>query len=186
MKWWSVRWTGRTASSARPCRWLPKGKGEFRVVSRNAVFLLTYQHGQGIHLSAVQRVVVGVYTNPLAGEIFRRPSMKKKVSAAAGGDARHLAPIETEMLSRVMPLVEHCCVRKYDDGDPRETGWVTLKVQGSAWVVQVKDPDSACSFSAVGETLDKALETAALLLGCDEAPWEPDTFLAASKARRKK
>jgi hypothetical protein len=36
------------------------------------------------------------------------------------------------------------------------------------------------------KTVDEAFMTAALLLGCDEAPWEPDTYLAASKARSKK
>lgn len=112
--------------------------------------------------------------------------MKKKVSATVAGDVKHLAPVESNYFSQLLALVEHCAVRKYDDGDLREPGWFTIKTQGAAWVVQVKDPDSCCSFSAVGETLDKALETAVLLLGCEEAPWEPDTFLSASKARRKK
>ena len=112
--------------------------------------------------------------------------MKKKSAKGGSLDARHLAPVETNLFRDLLPLVEHCCVRKYDDGDPREPGWITMKTQGAAWVVQVKDPDAACSFSAVGETLDKALETAALLLSCDEAPWEPDAFLAAAAARRKK
>jgi len=186
LKSWTIYFTGRRPNTARPRRWLPKGKGEFRLVAKHAVFLLTFTHGKGIHLSAVQRKIPGMYSEPLAGTLFERPSMKKKVSAAMGGDHKHLAPVETEYFGKLLPLVEHCCVRKYDDGDLRETGWLTIKTQGAAWVVQVKDPDAACSFSAVGETLDKALETAALLLGCDEAPWEPDSFLAASKARKKK
>lgn len=112
--------------------------------------------------------------------------MKKRQAKSVMGDANHLAPLESERLRDCLSLVEHCAVRKYDDGDPRETGWITIKTQGAAWIVQVKDPDGCCSFSAVGETLDKALETAALLLSCDEAPWEPDTFLAAAAARKRK
>ncbi len=112
--------------------------------------------------------------------------MKKKTGKVSAGDGKYLAPVETELLKDLMPLVEHCCCRAYDDGDPREPGWLTVKTQGSAWCVQVKDPDSCMSFTAVGSTLDKALETAALLLGCDEAPWEPDTWLAQGAARKRK
>lgn len=112
--------------------------------------------------------------------------MKKRIAKSVLGDAKHLAPVESEILSSLMPLIEHCAVRKYDDGDPREPGWFTVKTQGAAWIVQVKDPDGCCSFQAVGETLDKALQTASLLLSCDDAPWEPDSFLAASAARRKR
>lgn len=113
--------------------------------------------------------------------------MKRRVSKSSPeGQAQHLAPVETVRFSDMMSLVEHMAFRKYDDGEPREPGWVTIKTQGAAWVVQVKDPDGCVSFTAIGETLDKALETAGLLLACDEAPWEPDTFLAQAKARKAK
>lgn len=113
--------------------------------------------------------------------------MKKRIAKGAlDGDVKHLAPVESNIFTNLMPLVEHCAIRRYDDGEQREPGWFTVKTQGSAWVVQVKDPDGAVSFSAVGQTLDNALETAALLLACDEAPWEPDRFLAGQKATGKK
>jgi hypothetical protein len=50
----------------------------------------------------------------------------------------------------------------------------------------VKDPDSANSFPTVGKTLDEALTTAALLLGCEEAPWEPDVYLQATQRKANK
>lgn len=112
--------------------------------------------------------------------------MKKKSAKTEVAGVSHLAPVESEYLAELMPLVEHCCIRQYDDGSPREPGWVTIKTQGAGWVVQVKDPDACVSFSAVAQTLDQAMQTAALLLACDDAPWEPDAFLSASKARRKK
>jgi len=149
-------------------------------------FVLTASFGRGI--CAVARwprharggLVVGA---PVQWEV---PSMKKRQPLSGPDGAKHLAAMETNVFADLMPLLEHCCMRQYDDGDPREPGWITIKAQGAAWIVQVKDPDSACSFAAVASTLDKALETASLLLACDEAPWEPDTFLAASKARKKK
>lgn len=112
--------------------------------------------------------------------------MKRRQALTGPDGAKHLVAMETELFKDLLPLVEHCGVRQYDDGEAREVGWFTIKTQGAAWVVQVKDPDSACSFSVVASTLDKALETAALLLACDEAPWEPDAFLAGAKARKKK
>jgi hypothetical protein len=112
--------------------------------------------------------------------------MKKRSVKVGTEGVKHLAAMESTILSGLLPLVEHCAVRQYEDGDAREPGWITIKTQGAAWCVQVKDPDGACSFTAVAETLDKALETAALLLSCDEAPWEPDRFLSDQKARKKK
>lgn len=108
---------------------------------------------------------------------------KREVSKS---DVQHLAAVETVLFKDHMPLLEHCCLRKYEDGTDREPGWITIKVTGAAWVIQVKDPDSATSFAAVADTLDKALDTAALLLAADEAPWEPDQWLARAKAEKKK
>lgn len=110
-------------------------------------------------------------------------AIKKRASEAKAG--AHSAAVETEVLKDLLPLVEHCCMRQYDDGTPREPGWFTVKVQGAAWIVQVKDPDTCCSFNSVADRLDNAFQTAALMLASEEAPWEPDTFLKAMKARKK-
>lgn len=109
--------------------------------------------------------------------------MKKRAAKTEGADVRHVAALETNILRDLLPLVEHCAVKKYDDGDPREPGWIQVRTQGAAWSVTVKDPDTCTSFQAVADTLDKALETAALLLSCDDAPWERDIWLEQSKAR---
>jgi len=186
MKWWVVYCNRLRGRVKRPCRFLPAGTGVFFALSATHIFRLHFTRFHGIWLTArVPRsrgAIVGEDVRP----VWSKPVMKKKTAAAAAGDARHLAPVESEVLRNHVALIEHLAVRKYDDGDPREPGWITIKTQGAAWIVQVKDPDSACSFSAVGDTLDKALDTAALLLSCDEAPWEPDAFLAAAAARKKK
>lgn len=108
----------------------------------------------------------------------------RKVSRSEAGKVKHLAALESEVLRDHMSLVEHCALMQYDDGESREPGWLTIRTTGAAWQVVVKDPDSACSFTAVAKSLDEALSTAALLLGCEEAPWEPDAYLSASKARK--
>lgn len=186
MKTWFILLNRWSLHRKRPCRWLPRGKGQFMVLTAHHEFVLTFRTGAGICVTERWRrhTRLGSLSGPPLGWEF--PSMKKKQPLKGSEGAKHLAALETEVLRDMMPLVEHCCLRQYDDGEPRDTGWITIKTQGAAWCVQVKDPDSACSFTAVAQTLDKALETAALLLACDEAPWEPDTFLAASKARKKK
>lgn len=109
--------------------------------------------------------------------------MAIKKRTAEVKDSQHLAAMETTRFADVMSLVEHCALLKYEDGSPRQPGWITIKTNGSAWTIQVKDPDTACSFAAVADTLDKAVETAALLLSCDDAPWERDRFLVDQQAK---
>lgn len=185
-KTWCVRLWRWGLHSARPCRWLPRGGGTFEVRWGLLWFTLQWRTGKGICVvrrTQMSALKVGV---ALAETHWVYPNMKKRQSAVSTAGVKHLAPLESGVFSQLMPLIEHCAVRQYDDGDPREPGWFTVKTQGAAWIVQVKDPDACVSFSAVGETLDKALETACLLLSCDEAPWEPDGFLSAAKARKKK
>lgn len=185
-KWWHIECRAFRLHRSRPCRWLPLGRSEFRIGLGQWVLHLQAVKGKGICI--VARVPRG-HVGPPRPEHpqWRYPSMKKKMSrVAVAGGVRHLAAVETNTLSALMPLIEHCCLRTYDDGDPREPGWFTVKTVGSAWCVQVKDPDACVSFTATAETIDKALETAALLLACDEAPWEPDRYLAQQKATRSK
>lgn len=115
--------------------------------------------------------------------------MKKKNVASVpkpGEGPQHLAAIESNVFTRLMGLVAHCCITRYEDGDPRKPGWFTVKTMGSAWIVQVKDPDAALSLSATGQTLDDALCLADLLLTSEEAPWEPDPFLKRTLGNGKK
>jgi hypothetical protein len=112
--------------------------------------------------------------------------MKKKKPQAASTDAQHLAPVESMILGRHQALVNHAAITKYDDGDPRQVGWWTVKTLGSAWVVEVKDPDTAMRLVVIQATADDALTLAALLLDSEEAPWEPDPWLMKAKLQKRK
>jgi len=106
--------------------------------------------------------------------------MKRRTGAPAptpGDGPKHLAAMESNVFDKLHNLVAHCAVTRYDDGDPRRPGWFTIKTMGSAWVVQVKEPDACLQMSATAQSLDDALALADLLLGAEEAPWEPDPFL---------
>lgn len=113
--------------------------------------------------------------------------MKKKAAVTTPKDGpEHLAAVESNVWGAFGPLIAHCAVTRYDDGDPRKPGWLTIKTQGSSWVVQVKDPDSASSFQAVAVSLDDALSLASVLLEADSTPWEHDPWLAAAARGKKK
>jgi len=162
------------------------GKSTFWVQLGSIAFRLTAVKGRGICVVA-RMLVSRRHAADQRAEEWEYPSMKKRGAKGAGdGDAKHLAAVESSRFADLMSLVEHCAIRRYDDGDAREPGWITLKTSGAAWVVQVKDPDGCVSFSAVGDTLDKALETAALLLACDDAPWEEDRYLKQQRAQKGK
>lgn len=184
---WSI-WAndGLVRSGKRPCRWMPKGRARFYVLFEDRVFRLDFQQRAGICVTASGRRS----DSPIPWGPWRRewstPSMKKKTLQAGKQDAKHLAALESTLFADLLPLIEHMAVTKYEDGDSRIPGWITIKVQGAAWIVQVKDPDAAVGFQAIADTLDKALSTAALMLACDEAPWEPDAWLAQKKKTGKK
>lgn len=112
--------------------------------------------------------------------------MKRPSSGSGGGTGRHQAAMETERWRDHMALVEHMAIVQYDDGTPRQPGYVTVRTQGRAWVVDVKDPDTCLSFRVLSESLDAALEQAALLLTAEAAPWEPDPWLRARNREKKK
>jgi len=163
---------------------MPRGTVEFRVGMGHTVFHLTSEWWNGIYLTAITRRGQHNATGRDWRVDVPRPIMKKKAAAAAGDNgARHIAALESNILKDLLPLIEHCALVRYDDGDQRVPGWLTIKTLGAAWCVQVKDPDSANSFQFVSDTLDKALEGAALLLACDDAPWQPDAFLKKQKGK---
>lgn len=175
-----------TLHKHRPSRWLPKGKGYFALGWRRWKFVLHYSHGRGIWITSRTGWTPEDRLRDPRVLAWEKPNMRRRQSKPETGTQKHLAAVETEYFKHLMPLVEHAAMRQYDDGEAREVGWFTVKTMGAAWCIQVKDPDSATSFTAIADTIDKALDTAALLLAADEAPWEQDTFLAAAKARKKK
>lgn len=113
--------------------------------------------------------------------------MKRKRQAdAAKTPTQHLAPLESNVLSKFHPIVAHCAVTQYEDGEARKPGWITFKTMGSSWVLEAKDPDSCSRLVVVQTTLDDALALLSVLLESEEAPWEPDPWLASQAAKAKK
>ena len=176
----SRRWIGK-----RPCRWLPKGSGLFYVLTSRRRYGMAFRPFKGICLVSVRPHHFGGAVAP-AQEVESRewPDMRR-VKREDRASVKHLVPLETEAFRDLMPLVEHCGMLQYEDAEPRQPGWFTIRTNGAAWQCVVKDPDSASSVTCSAKTLDEALSMAALLLGCEEAPWEPDAWLAKAKQSKK-
>jgi len=104
----------------------------------------------------------------------------KKVKLSERGAVKHLAPLETEYLHEHMPIVEALAMLQYDDASPRQPGYLGIWTQGATWVCRITDKDANATLTAEGRSIDEALDTLAVLLGSENAPWTP-----ASKRQKK-
>lgn len=167
-------------------RLLPGGAGWFWLATPSERLCFTFAPFRGIHLCWRGREYWGDFPRPGTSGLREVPDVKKKSATSGGGDERHLAAIETEVFRDHLAIVEHLAVTRYDDGDARQPGWLTIRTQGRSWVADVKDPDSACSFRVLATTLDELLETVQELLSTEDAPWEKDKYLQQSKTQKSK
>lgn len=183
------RWctTGRRASRARrPCQWSPQGGFWLRM--RWSRYRLDLYHSRRRGYNPVTLVTYSG-TNVVKVSNFVPPELgkvkKKSLETAPEGQFKHLAPMESKVLTSFDQVIAHCAVVRYDDGDPRKPGWIVLKTLGSAWVLEAKDPDTCSRMTASAGTLDDALTLMDLLLGSEQAPWEPDQWLRQSQSRKR-
>jgi len=164
------RWVGE-----RPCRWAPMGVFFFKVLTGDSLIGMSSRPFRGVF--ATEGWSLWPHGGPMGRErIWERwRSNVKKVKLSERSAVRHLAPLETEYLSEHMAIIEQLAMLQYDDGSVRQTGYLGVWTQGSTWFVRVQDKDADASLTAEGRTLDEALDTLQLLLGSENAPWEPNT-----------
>lgn len=151
------------------------------------VLVVQYVPWRGYHLRSV-RYASDPLNASLAQWSLPEISVKriKMGEGAANSQAQHLAAIESKLLASLHPLVKFCCLTKYEDGTPRQVGWLTVQTRGAAWQCVLKDPDSGYKLVATANTVDDALALASVLLESEEAPWEVDPYLARQKGGKKK
>lgn len=169
----------------RPCRWMPRELTWWVVRIGRAEVVLQSAARKGITARSLSRD--GVVSSLWTGELWWGDAMaKKRVPRAPGAEIpQHLAAVESNVLSALLPLVLHCSETRYDDGSARQPGWWTVKTMGSAWVVEVKDPDTCSRLVVIQQTIDDAMTLASVLLESEDAPWEPDPWMRASAAKKK-
>lgn len=183
---WTVVQLTRARVVRRGGRLLPFGNGHFWVRTASEWICLDFRPWVGIQLRWRGPSKPGEFPPPCTPGLRERCAVKKKTATSSGGEEKHLAPMESEVFRDHVALVEHMAMVKYDDGDVRKPGWITLQTRGRSWCAVVKDPDSECSFTVVATTLDEALETVQELLATEDAPWEPDRFLRQQTPKGKK
>lgn len=167
-----VRWHWRKRRE-----WLAKGN---YLLGINRGFLrleVWYQDGRGIYPWRLHREGDPLRPSVVFPLVSRNVKKRKTEGAAQPGDGpKHLAPLATKSMSGFPNLVMFCAVVRYDDGDPRQPGWIQIRTDGAAWKVILKDTDTASQMTCLGNTLDDALALAELYAGADDAPWEPDPW----------
>lgn len=97
----------------------------------------------------------------------------------------HLAALETKLFGHLLNVLKHCAINRYDDGTPRTPGCIILRCDGSNWKLILKEPDGALQLSVVASTFDDVWCLADLLLGAEEAPWEPDRNAQNGKTKKR-
>lgn len=159
----------------RPRHWAPKQGGDFLLVGLAVDVLVRYAPFHGLHPVCSYKPAK-FRGQPLV--VWGRPekSMKRRCSKPSdpAGGPTHLAPVETNLLGMFGNIIAHLTEVRYDDGAPRRPGWLLLKTQGSTWSCFIKEPDAAAQMNVNAQTLDDLLILADMLLGADDAPWEPD------------
>jgi len=170
------RWVGK-----RPSCWTPHGISALVVLTRTARVSMSLKPFRGWCVMDIvsRRPPGGGRPDPLL-ERRERPSVKK-VKLSERGAVKHLAPLETEYFSDHMPIVEALGMLQYDDGSPRQAGYLGIWTQGATWFCRMTDKDSSATLTAEGRTLDEALDTLAVLLSSENAPWTPGVKKAPRK-----
>lgn len=174
-KEWNGYYRGNRWLGKRIGRWAPMGAYEFSVLTRTARLRMSGLPFRGVFLRLVDTRETFPWAPFLASPGARwRPSVKK-IKLADRATVKHLAPLESEYLRDHMPVVEALAMLQYDDASPRQPGYMGVWTQGSTWFCRLTDKDADATLTAEGRTLDEALDTLSVLLGSDNAPWEPNS-----------
>jgi len=181
-KWWAVYHRGNRWTGERPCRWLPMGVAEFRLLTADQVLVMRALPFRGVCVVESWSRSHGTI-RPLGTAVTRREETNvKKVKLAERGSVKHLAALESDYLAEVQPVVEALGMLQYEDGSARQPGYLGVWTQGSTWFVRLQDKDADAQMTCEGRTLDEALDTLAVLLGSENAPWEPCSRRKGKKA----
>lgn len=113
---------------------------------------------------------------------MKRPDPRRNMG---GSGPVHLAGVESEVLRILPQVVAHLTHIRWDDGQPRQPGTVTLRTRGAMWVAEARDFDSAARLVVTASTVDDVLVLLDQMLGSDDAPWEPDRFLEPKSPPKK-
>lgn len=169
---WFIIGGGGHWSGHRPRAWRPMGTGSFLVLTGSGTFVMRFLPFRGIGRAAwfPERCSPGTSLGG-PGATWGRTDVKK-VKFSDRSSVKHLAALESNAFSSMLPIVEALAVLVYEDGSPRAPGYLGLWSQGATWFARITDKDAGAQLTCEGRTIDEALGTLALLLTAEDAPWE--------------
>lgn len=180
-----VRWRGRW-SHRRVGQRTPRGREVFLYILMRTQWHLV----QWLPREGWWTVAAGLGSEPDGEPYYFAPryqgdAMKRRLPAVPGTAVVPPLPSASTLLPKLPALREFITATKYEDNTPREPGYFTVRNRVTTFEVTVYDPDSASRISARGKTLDEALGLVEQLIGVEEAPWEPDAYLAQLAAKKR-
>jgi hypothetical protein len=181
---WVRGWHGRRAR-----QWLPlRGERWLRVVGRTQWLLVQWLPREGYWVTSAGTVgtpdAVPIYTCPR----YERDAVKRRQAMRPGDTVTPPIPATSTHWPKLPALREFLHATQYEDKTPRTPGYMTVRNRVTTMEVTVYDVDGCCRLVSRGPTLDHALSLIEQLLGVEDAPWEPDRYLAdqAAKSRPRK
>lgn len=172
-KSWFIMYRNRRWSATRPKRWTPMGRCYFSLLTGEVEYVIESKPFRGLFVVETRRKTWG--RSPRDGEVLerrRRPTVKK-VKVADRAAVKSLASLDSVVLGQHPAIIDALVLLQYSDATPRQTGYLGVWTQGATWVVRLTDKDADATLTCEGRTFDEALGTLHLLLGADDAPWEP-------------
>lgn len=93
---------------------------------------------------------------------------------------------ETKVLAKCPNLVEFLSATAYEDGLPRQPGYMTIRNRVIEYEITLYDPDAGQRVAVRARLLDQAFAGAEAVLSATDAPWEPDKYLQERMPKKKK
>lgn len=180
--------TWRRSLGMRPrSQYLPRHGEKRIIIARGATwYLLHWVHRAAyrvtqwgpVGLPAEAVVTVDCHST----EVLR---MKRRTPAEAGLPALPL-PSESKLFAKLPLIREFLSATAYDDGSPRQPGYLTVRNRGGSYEITAYDPDAGLRAAVRAMTIDDTWAALELLLGAAEAPWETDHYLMDQLLKKKK
>jgi hypothetical protein len=168
----------RRAFPYRVRQWLPRrGETCIRVVKGDIWIIVHWKPWNGLWVRSAGRYSVSPVA-PLF--LFPRPetlTMKRRLAVTAASVITPALPSTSTLWPKLPAIREFLHATAYEDGTPRQPGYLTVRNKVTGIEVTLYDPDSGTRLPCRGRTLDEALTLTEQLLGVEEAPWESDRYL---------
>lgn len=96
-------------------------------------------------------------------------------------------PSDTKILKKACPmLVEFVTCRSYIEGGARVPGRFWFEPSGSGFMITLFDLDNAMKIAVRAGTIDDVFAACEVVLGAENAPWEPDQYQLDRRAQKGK